>query len=76
MLSIARSGRRDQCVGRQQYSALLQKRKQAWDEAEAESDRIGNPYKNRHGVMVQRPATDMVGVVLQRYCQEAGLPYQ
>ena len=63
-------------MGRQQYSALLQKRKQAWDEAEAESDRIGNPYKNRHGVMVQRPATDMVGVVLQRYCQEAGLPYQ
>ena len=76
MLSISRSGRRDQCMGRQQFSALLQKREQAWDEAEAESDRIGNPYKNRHGVMVQRPATDMVGVVLKRYCEEAGLRYQ
>ena len=76
MLSISRSGRREQCMGRQQYSALLQKREQAWDEAEAESDRIGNPYRNRHGVMVQRPATDMVGVVLKRYCEEAGLHYQ
>ena len=62
-------------MGRQQYSALLQKREQAWDEAEAESDRIGNPYKNRHGEMVKRPATDMVGVVLQRYCNEFGLHY-
>ena len=63
-------------MGRQQYAALLQEREQAWDEAEAESDRSGNPYKNRHGVMVQRPATDMVGVVLRRYCDENGLRYQ
>ena len=66
MLSISRSGRRDQCMRRRQFTALLQQREQAWDEAEAESDRIGNPYKNRNGVMVQRPATDMVGVVLKR----------
>ena len=45
MLSMSRSGRREQCMGRQQYSALLQKREQAWDEAEAESDRTGNRYK-------------------------------
>ena len=76
MLSMSRSGRRDQCMGRQEFSALLQKRERAWDEAEAESDRTGNPDKNRHGVLVQRPATDMVGVVLQRYCEEAGLRYQ
>ena len=57
-------------------SALLQKREQAWGEAEAESNRIGNPYKNRHGEMVPRPATDMVGVVLKRYCEVAGLRYQ
>ena len=76
MLSISRSGRRDQCMGRQEFPALLQKREQAWDEAEAESNRIGNPYKNRRGVMVQRPATDMVGVVLKRYCEVAGLRYQ
>ena len=63
-------------MARQQYSALLQKREQAWDEAEAESDGIGNPYRNRRGVMVQRPATDMVGVVLKRYCEVAGLHYQ
>ena len=43
MLSISRSGRREQCMGRQQYSALLQKREQAWYEAEAESDRTGKP---------------------------------
>ena len=76
MLSISRSGRRDQCMGRQQYSALLQKREQAWDEAEAESDRTGKHYTHRYGVMVERPATDMVGVVLKRYCEEAGLRYQ
>ena len=76
MLSISRSGRRDQCMGRQKCSALLQKREQAWDEAEAESDRIGKPYTNRHGVMVQRPATDMVRVVLKRYCEVEGLHYQ
>ena len=76
MLSISRSGRRAQCMSRRQFTALLQQREQAWDEAEAESDRIGNPYKNRHGVMVQRPATDMAGVVLQRYCEVAGLRYQ
>ena len=74
MLSMSRFGR--QCMGRQECPALLQKRKQAWDEAEEKSDRIGKPYKNRHGVMVQRPATDMVGVVLKRYCEEAGLRYQ
>ena len=77
MLSMSRSGRCYQCMGRKEWSALLQKREQAWDEAEAESDRIGHPYKNRHGVMVYpRPATDMVGVVLKRYCEEAGLHYQ
>ena len=76
MLSISRSGRRDQRMGQQEFAALLQKREQAWDEAEAESDRIGNPYNNRHGVMVQRPATDMVGVVLKRYCEETGLRCQ
>ena len=76
MLSISRSGRRDQCMSPQQFSALLQERERAWDEAEAESDRIGNPYKTRHGVMVQRPATDMVGVVLKRSCEVAGLRYQ
>ena len=76
MLSISRSGRRDQCMRRQELSALLQKREQAWDEAEAESDRIGNPYKNRCGEMVPRPATDMVGVVLKRDCEVAGLRYQ
>ena len=76
MLSISRSGRHDHCMGRQEFAALLQKCEQAWDEAEAESDRIGNPYKNRHGVMVQRPATDMVGVVLKRYCEVVGLRYQ
>ena len=63
-------------MGQKEYSALLQQREQAWGEAEAESDRIGNPYKTRHGVMVQRPATDMVGVVLKRDCEEAGLRYQ
>ena len=63
-------------MGRKEWSALLQKREQAWDEAEAESDRIGKPYKTRHGVMVQRPATDMVGVVLKRYCEVAGVQYQ
>ena len=76
MLSISRSGRRDQCMSRQKFSALLQEREQAWDEAEAESDRFGNPYKNRYGVMVERPPTDMVGVVLKRYCEVAGLRYQ
>ena len=76
MLIIFRSGRRDQRMDWRQYSALLQEREQAWDEAEAESDRIGNPYNNRHGAMVQRQATDMVGVVLRRYFEEAGLHYQ
>ena len=76
MLIIFRSGLCDQCMDWRQYSALLQEREQAWDEAEAESDRIGNPYKNRHGAMVQRQATDMVGVVLRRYCEESGLHYQ
>ena len=76
MLSMSRSGRRDQCMGRHKFSAWLQQREQAWDEAEAESDRTGSRYKNRHGVMVERPATDMVGVVLKRYCEEAGLRYQ
>ena len=76
MLSISRSGRRDQCMSWQRYSALLQERERAWDEAEAESDRLGNPYNNRHGVMVQRPATDMAGVVLKRDCEETGLRCQ
>ena len=76
MLSISRSGRSDQCMGRHKFFALVQNREQAWDEAEAESDRIGNPYKNRHGVMVQRPATDMAGVVVQRYCEATGLRCQ
>ena len=73
MLSMSRSGRFYQVW---RWSALLQKREQAWDEAEAESDRIGNPYKNRCGEMVPRPATDMVGVVLKRDCEVAGLRYQ
>ena len=73
MLSMSRSGRFYQVW---LWSALLQKREQAWDEAEAESDRTGNPYKNRHGKMVQRPATDMLGVVLKRYCDVAGLRYE
>ena len=60
-------------MARRQYDALLQKREEAWDEAE--SDRIGNPYKNRHGVMVQRAPMDMVGVVLRCYCAEVGLHY-
>ena len=51
MLSMSRSGRRDQCMSRRQFTALLQQREQAWDEAEAESDRIGNPYMIRHGKM-------------------------
>ena len=76
MLSMSRSGRRDQCMGRQECSALLQKRKQAWDEAEEMSDRLGKPYTNWHGVMVQKPATDMVGVVLKRYCAVAGMRCQ
>ena len=58
-----------------QYNNLLQEREEAWDEAEEESDRIGNPYKNRHGVMVQTAPTDMVGVVLRRYCEQMGLRY-
>ena len=32
-----------------------------------EDDRIGALFKNRRGDMVQKPATDVVGVVLRRY---------
>ncbi len=62
-------------MSKQQYKTLLFRSKVAWDEAEAESERIGNPYKNRHGVMVRPPPKDMVGVALQRYCEQVGLHY-
>ena len=72
---ILRSGRREQCMNWRQYEALLREREEAWDEAEAEAERIGNPGKNRHGVMVQKPRVDLASVVLQRYCEEFGLHY-
>ena len=73
MLSISRFGRRDQCMGRQECSALLQKRKLAWGDAEEKSYRAGKPFKNRAGDMAKTPPTDMLGVVLKRYCEDAGV---
>ena len=54
---------------------MLREREQAWDEGEAEAERVGNPHKNRHGVMIQKQRVDLVSVVLERYCKEFGLDY-
>ena len=73
VLRMSRSGQ--ECMRRWEYSALLQKRKLAWDEAEEKSYRTGNPFTHRDGEMVKRPPTDMIGVVLKRYCEEAGVQH-
>ena len=52
MLSISRSGQ--ECMRYWEYSALLQKRKLAWDDAEEKSYRTGKPFTNRDGEMVKR----------------------
>ena len=72
---ILRSGRHEKCMNGWQYEALLREREQAWDEAEAEAERVGNPHKNRHGVMIQKQRVDLVSVVLERHCKEFGLDY-
>ena len=63
-------------MSRRRYNALLQEREEAWDAAEAESDKTGNPYKNRNKEMVKPPPKDMVGLVLRRYCDQNGLHYE
>jgi len=69
-------GRRHECMSRRRYNALLQEREEAWDAAEAESKKTGNPYKNRNKEMVKPPPKDMIGLVLRRYCDQNGLHYE
>ena len=69
-------GRRHECMSQRRYNALLQEREEAWDAAEAESKKTGNPYKNRNKEMVKPPPKDMIGLVLRRYCDQNGLHYE
>jgi len=69
-------GRGHECMSWTQYAKLLQDREEAWDEAEADSDKTGNPYKNRNKTMIKTPPKDMIGVVLRRYCDQNGLHYE
>ena len=59
-------GRRHECMSRRRYNALLQEREEAWDDAEAESDKTGNPYKNRNKEMMKPAPKDTIGLALLR----------
>jgi hypothetical protein len=56
-----------------EWNALLREREEAWDVAEAESDKLGHRYKDRNGQWRNTEPKDMTGTVLRRWCDEMGV---